>query len=79
MLKKCLCFQIRVFFITIMVLGVLSFVLMITTLSMRNFLIQGEDDVPGNYKWTGSLLKVEKVDSDYPLPEFNRDWEGDQY
>lgn len=79
MLKKCLGFQIRVFFITIMVLGVLSFVLMITTLSMRNFLIQGEDDVPGNYKWTGSLLKVEKVDSDYPLPEFNRDWEGDQY
>jgi len=39
MLKKCLGFQIRVFFITIMVLGVLSFVLMITTLSMRNFLI----------------------------------------
>ncbi len=54
-------------------------ILIISTLVITDWIYQGEEDTQGKWKWIGGVRKVEEVKSDFYIPDYYKDWEGDTY
>ena len=46
---------------------------------ITDWIYQGEEDTQGKWKWIGGVRKVEEVKSDFYIPDYYKDWEGDTY